>query len=144
MGEHFKRQKTKQFNELAMANYKQLKIPRLPLLGIKTFQTIYQCLVSGAGSSVLSQLTEETSLVLMRQGGTSWMVIFGNQEVGLLSEQSASDLSEKAERHGLPNMLNASFGSISELSGSFEISCELPDAEPAQESTSKKASRGRS
>lgn len=144
MGEHFKRQKTKQFNELAMANYKQMKIPRLPLLGIKTFQTIYQCLLSGTGGSVLSQLTEETGLVLMRQDGTSWIVIFGNQEVGLLSEQSASDLSEKAERNGLPNMLNASFGGVSELSGSFEISCELPDAEQAKASTAKKASKGRS
>lgn len=138
MGEHFKREKTKQFKERAIADYKKLKIPRLPLMSIRAYITIYQCIFSSAGRTVLSQISEQEQLLLLHQGGTSWAVVYGNLEVGRLSEQSASDLTEKAERMNLPDIIHASFGSASSLTEKFEINCQLPEAEASDYSTKKK------
>lgn len=144
MGEHFKRQRTKRFTELAAEKLRQFKQPRLQLQDVWKFRTTYQCRLSGVGRAFISRFSQETSLLLMRQAGASWVVLHGNQEVGQLSEQSAADLSEKEQRHGLPDVLNASFSSVSELSGTFEINCQLPEPESAENPAPQKSDRGRS
>lgn len=120
MGEHFERQRTKRFIELAdMDCQRQLNDLRLRFQNLGAYQTSYRCEPNAHGVSA-SQVRPGDLVMVSNEGG-QWLILFHNQVLGYVAPEGASDLSAKASGSDVALVLTAEIESVSTLSGNFKI-----------------------